>query len=125
MRMYKKLITFILVLTIVLSQGVLAPLAAEQSVYSEEIEVIKALGIMVGDETGDFGAQNNLTRAEFANVLTVLLQVNSGETAKANAWYFKSGDAVENQVVAGENTQKFTDVPADHWAFGVIVVSCE
>ena len=120
MRMYKKLITLILVLTMVLSQGVLTPLAAEQSIYSEEIEVIKALGIMVGDENGDFGAQNNLTRAEFANVLTVLLQINDSETAKENAWYFKAGEELKNQVFDSEKVQRFTDVPADHWAYGVI-----
>ncbi|MBO5099183.1 MAG: S-layer homology domain-containing protein [Clostridia bacterium] len=120
MRMYKKLITLILVLTMVLSQGVLTPLAAEQSIYSEEIEVIKALGIMVGDENGDFGAQNNLTRAEFANVFTVLLQINDSDTAKENAWYFKAGEDLKNQVLDGEKVQRFTDVPADHWAYGVI-----
>ncbi len=120
MRIHKKLITLILVLTMVLSQGVLTPLAAEQSAYSEEIEVIKAMGIMVGDENGDFGSQNNLTRAEFANVLTVLLQINDSDTAKENAWYFKTGDAVENQVLDGEKEPRFTDVPADHWAYGVI-----
>lgn len=120
MRMYKKLITLILVLTMVLSMGVLTPLAAEQSAYSEEIEVIKALGIMVGDENGDFGAQNNLTRAEFANVLTVLLQINDSDTAKENAWYFKAGNEVENQVLDGEKVQRFTDVPTDHWAYEVI-----
>ncbi len=120
MRLYTKLITIVLVLTMVLSQGVLTPLAAEQSAYSEEIEIVNALGIMVGDENGDFAPEKNLTRAEFAQVLTVLLQINDSESAKANAWYFKSGEAVENQVLNSGKVQAFADVPADHWAYGVI-----
>ena len=120
MRLHKKLITIVLVLTMVLSQGAIMPLAAEQSVYSEEIEIVNALGIMVGDESGDFAPNNNLTRAEFAKVLTVLLQINDGESAKENAWYFKTGKAVENQVLNSEKQQMFTDVPSNHWAYDVI-----
>ncbi len=120
MRLHKKLITMVLVLAMVLSQGAIMPLAAEQSAYSEEIEIVNALGIMVGDESGDFAPNNNLTRAEFAKVLTVLLQINDGESAKENAWYFKTGKAVENQVMNTEKQQMFKDVPADHWAYDVI-----
>ena len=110
----------VLVLAMVLSQGAIMPLAAEQSVYSEEIELVNALGIMVGDESGDFAPNNNLTRAEFAKVLTVLLQINDGASAKENAWYFKTGKAVENQVLNTGKQQVFTDVPSDHWAYDVI-----
>ena len=120
MRLYTKLITIILVLSMVLSIGAITPLAASQSAYSEEIELVDALGIMVGDENGDFAPEKNLTRAEFAQVLTVLLQINDSESTKANAWYFKSGKATENQILNTEKAQVFADVPADHWAYNVI-----
>ena len=120
MRFSNKFISAVLVLVIIFSQGAIMPLAAESSGYSEEIEIIKALGIMVGDENGDFGATNNLTRAEFAQILTVMLKINDGASAKKNAWYFKTGDGTENQTIAFENVQKFTDVSTQHWAYKVI-----
>ncbi len=120
MRIHKKLISAVLVLVMILSQGAIMPLAAEQSGYSEEIEIVKALGIMVGDENGNFNPANNLTRAEFAQILTVMLKINDGKSAKENAWYFRTGDGVENHTIAVENVQKFTDVSAQHWAYNVI-----
>ena len=145
MNSMKKIISVILACAMVLSMFVMVYAedtgATTQAVkYAEEIGVIKAMGIINGDETGAFNADANLTRAEFAQVLTVLLKINYGDVAKENAWYYKFEipEDLDNVLltpstglVTGEETassapdtaekvQKFADVPTTHWAFGVI-----
>ena len=141
----KKIISVILACAMVLSMFVMVYAedtgATTQAVkYAEEIGVIKAMGIINGDETGAFNADANLTRAEFAQVLTVLLKINYGDVAKENAWYYKfeipedldnvlltpstglvTGDEEQPSAPAVvEKVQKFDDVPTTHWAYGVI-----
>lgn len=58
---------------------------------------LSSLGIMIGDDTGDFREDDNLTRAEFSAIAARLLRVPN----------MKQG-------------QIFADVPADHWANGYI-----
>ena len=144
MNSIKRIISVILALTMVLSMFVLVQAAdtgaTTQAVkYAKEIEVIKAMGIINGDETGAFNADANLTRAEFAQVLTVLLKINDGEVAKENAWYYKfeipedldnvlltpstglvAGNETAATPVAEEKVQKFADVDEAHWAYDVI-----
>ena len=108
--------------------------------YAKEIDVIKSMGILNGDETGAINADANLTRAEFAQVLTVLLQINYSEAAKENAWYytFKIPEDLDNVLLTPnsglitgneatpsapaevEKVQKFADVETTHWAYNVI-----
>ena len=59
----------------------------------EAIEVLKAVGIMVGDESGDFNPDQNVTRNEMAVVMSNLMAYN---------------------VATYANTSPFTDVPS--WA---------
>ncbi|MBM6680785.1 S-layer homology domain-containing protein [Pseudoflavonifractor capillosus] len=59
----------------------------------EAIEVLKTVGIMVGDENGDFNPDANVTRNEMAVVMSNLMAYN---------------------VATYKNTSPFTDVPA--WA---------
>ena len=59
----------------------------------EAIEVLKAVGIMVGDEAGDFNPDQNVTRNEMAVVMSNLMAYN---------------------VATYANTSPFTDVPS--WA---------
>ena len=59
----------------------------------EAIEVLKAVGIMVGDENGDFNPDQNVTRNEMAVVMSNLMAYN---------------------VATYANTSPFTDVPS--WA---------
>ena len=145
MNSMKKIISVILACAMVLSMFVMVYAedtgATTQAVkYAEEIGVIKAMGIINGDETGAFNADANLTRAEFAQVLTVLLKINYGDVAKENAWYYKfeipedldnvlltpstglvTGDEEQPSAPAVvEKVQKFDDVPTTHWAYGVI-----
>ena len=59
----------------------------------EAIEVLKTVGIMVGDESGDFNPDQNVTRNEMAVVMSNLMAYN---------------------VATYANTSPFTDVPS--WA---------
>ena len=59
----------------------------------EAIEVLQAVGIMVGDENGDFNPDQNVTRNEMAVVMSNLMEYN---------------------VASYANTSPFTDVPS--WA---------
>ena len=59
----------------------------------EAIEVLKAVGIMVGDESGDFNPDQKVTRNEMAVVMSNLMAYN---------------------VATYKNTSPFTDVPS--WA---------
>ena len=59
----------------------------------EAIEVLQAVGIMVGDENGDFNPDQNVTRNEMAVIMSNLMEYN---------------------VASYANTSPFTDVPS--WA---------
>ena len=59
----------------------------------EAIEVLKAVGIMVGDESGDFNPDQKVTRNEMAVVMSNLMAYN---------------------VATYKDTSPFTDVPS--WA---------
>jgi len=66
----------------------------ESAEYAEAVNFIRELGIMVGDENGNFNPDNTVTRAEMAVIMCKLL----GET--------------DDQSTSND----FTDVPVDHWA---------
>ena len=59
----------------------------------EAIEVLKTVGIMIGDESGDFNPDQNVTRNEMAVVMSNLMAYN---------------------VASYKDTSPFTDVPS--WA---------
>ncbi len=59
----------------------------------EAIEVLESVGIMIGDESGNFNPDQNVTRNEMAVVMSNLMEYN---------------------VASYKNTSPFTDVPA--WA---------
>lgn len=71
----------------------------ENATYAEAAEYLSEIGIMVGDNKGNFNPDKAVTRAEMATVICRML----GET--------------ENSTADGST---FTDVPAGHWASGYI-----
>lgn len=62
--------------------------------YAEAVEYISELGIMVGDDQGNFNPYKTVTRAEMATIVCRML------------------DETENLP----NSTAFTDVPVGHWA---------
>ncbi len=72
--------------------------------YEEAVELLYALGIMVGDDTGEFRLEDPIKRSEVAKIATAI----SGLT----------------EVAESTKTQaNFPDVSASHWANGYINVS--
>lgn len=79
-----------------------APATTELSAQ-QKFDALKALGIFSGYPDGSAGLDKEMTRAEFAKVLTLLSQLEP--------------DAAAAKV--------YTDVPATHWAAGFIGASTE
>jgi len=71
----------------------------EDAEYSEAVEYLRDVGIMRGDDKGNFNPNNTVTRAEMATIICNML----GET-----------DGIE------KTGGLFTDVPESHWASGYI-----
>ena len=72
--------------------------------YEEAVELLNALNIMVGDDTGEFRLEDPIKRSEVAKIATAI----SGLT----------------EVAESTKTQaNFPDVSASHWANGYINVS--
>lgn len=84
-----------LVLSLVLPAGAAAPASEE-----EAIQVVNALGIMVGDARGEMNLSSPVTRAEF---ITMAVKASPG------------GEQVGRSAVS-----PFPDVPRDHWASGYV-----
>jgi len=101
----KRKISFILVLAIALTIPFSVFSAdtsdVSESVYYKDIDEIKAIGIMTGDEKGNFNPFESLTRAEFAKIICYIDTGSQGYEA-----------------VGAESP--FYDVNPEHWAFGYI-----
>lgn len=82
------------ILTCPASAGLVFPDVNDDADYAEAVEYLNEIGIMQGDEIGNFNPDKPVSRAEIAALICRML----GET--------------ENLTTA--NT--FTDVPMSHWA---------
>ena len=100
----KKLLALVLALVMTMSLVTISNAAfkdADKIDNAEAVEVMNAVGVLVGDEKGNFNPDENLTRAQAAKIISYLLLGN--KTAEA---------------LAGSN--KFVDVAASNWAAGFI-----
>ena len=79
--------------------------ASESQEYQKEINLVKALRIMVGYEDGNFHGDKNITRAEFTKIMIGILGHNDAAKAYVGT--------------------KFSDVGQDHWANGYISMASE
>ncbi len=92
--MKKRILSAALSVCLLLGLAIVPASAAE----SEAVQTVQALGIMVGDENGNMALERNVTRAEFAKMLTAA----SG---------YK--DAISEE---GGGYSLFKDVKSGHWA---------
>ncbi|MBK5252175.1 MAG: S-layer homology domain-containing protein [Peptostreptococcaceae bacterium] len=102
----KKLLSLVLVLSLVLGSVAFAFATPKDVVgtdYDEAVTRLGALGILQGYPDGSFKPDNTITRAEFAAVVVRSL-------------------GLEN-AAAMKGTTSFTDVPADNWASGYINIA--
>lgn len=100
----KRSIALLLIVGMICSGAAAAtfPDVDENAEYAEAIAYVSEVGIMVGDEKGNFNPDKTVTRAEMAVILCNML--DTGE-----------------DLIAAESV--FTDVPANHWAKPYIVTA--
>jgi hypothetical protein len=103
----RKIIGAVLAVAILLA-GVYPPAsyaaaAAEAEVGSAE-DIIRALGIMVGDEKGDMDLGGGVTRAQFCKMMTV-----------ASVYRDSAGSA--------SGYSMFRDLRSSHWSYGYVTVA--
>lgn len=73
--------------------------------YEEAVEVLAELGILIGDDYGNFNPEDTITRAEAATIICRLLGIE--DEAKA----------IRREV--------FSDVPVSHWSVGYVAKASE
>jgi len=103
MKNLKKVLALLVVFTMVLSTvAFAAPVkfadVKENATYAEAVITLSSLGLLKGDDKGNFNPDKTITRAEFSAVVCRMLGL---------------GDP-------GKTATIFTDVPADHWASGYV-----
>ena len=100
----KKLLALVLALVMTMSLVTISNAAfkdADKIDYDEAVEVMNAIGVLVGDEKGNFNAKENLTREQAAKIISYLLLGNKTAAALVGA-------------------AKFTDVAATRWSAGFV-----
>ena len=101
----KKLLALVLALVMTLGLATVGANAAYKDAdsinYTEAVDVMSAIGVLAGDETG-FRPADTLKRSEGAKIVAYLMLGN------------KTAEAIQ------ASGTKFTDVPANHWAAGYI-----
>ena len=109
MKNLKKVLAFVVVFAMMFTFGVSAsafPDVADTASYAEATTILSSLGLMIGDDLGNFNPDKVLTRAE----ATALVMRAKG---------------LENAAAGAAGATQFTDVPADHWATGYINLAAQ
>lgn len=103
MRNLKKVLALVLAFSMMFSVVAFANYADvdADADYAGAVELLSALGILQGDDLGNFNPDNTITRAEYAAVVCRAL-------------------GLENAANGAKGATQFTDVAADHWASGYI-----
>jgi len=104
MKNLKKVLAFVIVFTMMLGLSVSAsvfPDVDDSASYAEAVTILDSLGIMYGDDNGNFRPDDTITRAEVATVVVRAL-------------------GLEDAAAGAKGATQFDDVAADHWATGYI-----
>ena len=72
--------------------------------YEEPVQVLNALKIMIGDDTGSFRLDDAISRSEVAKMAVHVM-------------------GLEDIAESSKGNKDFYDVPADHWANGYVHVA--
>lgn len=109
MKNLKKVLAFVVVFAMMFTFAVSAntfPDVSATASYAEAVNILSSLGLMIGDENGNFNPDKILTRAEAA---TLVVRFRGLESAAEGA----------------KGATQFTDVAADHWASGYINIATQ
>ena len=106
MRFTKKLIAFALIIAIISSFVILPATASsykdvrDDAYYAEAVEALTTYGIVSG-YAGYYNPNSNVTRAEFAKMVTLAA-------------------GLEDDVYSNAGNRRFDDVPLSYWGNGYI-----
>ena len=93
----KKMIA--LLLSVCLLAGLLAlPAAAEDGGTVDAVSMVRALGIMVGDQNGNMNLSANVTRAEFCKMLVAASSYRDTVGGSSGYSLFKDGPHLPAQI---------------------------
>ena len=109
MKNLKKVLAFVVVFAMMFTMAVSASSfkdVADDASYAEAVTILNALGLMIGDNEGNFNPDQSITRAEAATVIV-------------------RAKGLDNAAAGAVGTTAFTDVPADHWASGYINIATQ
>lgn len=101
----KRAIALLLALSLLLALCVL-PASAAGEAATDAVQMVQALGIMNGDESGNLNLEKPVTRAEFCKMLV-------------------AASTYKDTVGGAGGYSLFKDVKSDHWAVEYIKVSVE
>ncbi len=96
----RKISVLILICILFLNISSVTIFAQNSTDYSCDIGIMNKLGIMTGDNNGDFNPKDCLTRAEFAKIVCVL-------------------DGFDDRTLYTENLN-YKDMSSNHWAYNYI-----
>jgi len=102
----RSLMAGVLILALTTSSALAAssfPDVAEDADYAPAVEYLNEIGVMSGDQNGNFNPDNTVTRAEMAAIVCRM----SGETEDL------------------PSDDRFPDVPVEHWANGYVSKAAE
>jgi hypothetical protein len=102
--MKKRVISMALAVCMILAMLTVGAAATEAT--TGQVQTMQALGIMVGDETGNLNLSGSVTRAQFVKMMT-------------------AASAYKDTVGGGYGYSLFKDVKSDHWASEYIKVAVE
>ncbi len=104
----KKVLVTVLAFAMIFSLTVTAnyPDVDATASYAEATDMLKYLGIMEGDDEGNFRPDADLTRAEATAIIV-------------------RAKGLESAAEGAKGATEFTDVAADHWATGYINLACQ
>ncbi len=106
----KKVLVTVLAFAMIFSLSVSAtanyPDVDASASYAEATDMLKYLGIMEGDDEGNFRPDADLTRAEATAIIV-------------------RAKGLESAAEGAKGATVFTDVAADHWATGYINLACQ
>ena len=92
----KKIVALLLAVSL-MSGMLLLPASAAEDETIDAVSMVRALGIMVGDQNGNMNLSANVTRAEFSKMLV-------------------AASSYQDTVGGSSGYSLFKDVKKDHWA---------
>lgn len=109
--------------TVETEQAEQTPPVQEELPYA--VRRMMALEIMEGYEDGLFHPDDALTRAQMAQILCTVLNVEPVNGAWYDAFYSDEQVELGETEAPAADAGSFLDVPSDHWASGVIETVCQ